>query len=69
MFSPCSWNEKKINEKEETVKILNAGITVTLNFREHGLPAPVASVVSLPVSGVASGNVTHVLGSGPGSGR
>jgi len=59
----------EINEKEETVKILNAGITVTLNFQEHGLPAPAVPVVPLPVSGVATGIVTRVLGTGPGSGR
>ncbi len=46
----------EINEKEETVKILNAGIIVTLNFREHGLPAPAASVVPLPGRSMASGN-------------
>jgi hypothetical protein len=57
----------EINEKEESVKILNAGIVVTLNFHEHGLPAPAASVVPLPVSGVAFPSVTPVLGSGPGS--
>ena len=59
----------EINEKEETVKILNAGVTVVLNFHEHGLPAPAAAVVPLPVSGVAFRTVTPVRGSGPGSGR
>lgn len=59
----------EINEKEETVKILNAGITVVLNFHEHGLPAPAASMVQLPGSGVAFRTVTPVLGGAPGSGR
>ena len=59
----------EINEEEGTVKILNAGITVTLNFREYGLPAPAAPVIPLPASGLASGIVTRVLGTGPGSGR
>ena len=59
----------EINEKEETGKIINAGVTVVLNFHEHGLPAPAAAVVPLPVSGVAFRTVTPVRGSGPGSGR
>jgi len=59
----------EINEKEETVKILNAGITVTLNFHEHALPTPAASVLPIPVSGVAFCTVSPVLGSGRGSGR
>ena len=33
------------------------------------LPASAAPVVPLPVSGLASGIVTRVLGTGPGSGR
>jgi hypothetical protein len=38
----------EINEKETTVKILNAGTPLTLNFQEHGLTAPAAPVVPLP---------------------
>ena len=30
----------EINEKDATVKILNGGTPVTVNFGEHGLPAP-----------------------------
>ena len=37
----------EINEKESTVKILNAGVAVTLNFKENGLPTPAA----LPLPG------------------
>ena len=59
----------EIKEKEETVKILNSGVTVVLNFQQHGLPAAPASVVPLLVSGVASGTVTRVIGSDPSSGR
>lgn len=38
----------EINEKESTVKILNAGTPVELNFKENGLPTPAA----IPVPGV-----------------
>lgn len=48
----------EINETETTVKVLNAGVPVTLNFKEHGLASPVAPVVhpgapgAIPVPGV-----------------
>lgn len=35
----------EINENETTVKILNAGVPVVLNFKDHGLAAPAAPVV------------------------
>jgi hypothetical protein len=38
----------EINEKESTVKILNAGTPVELNFKDNGLPTPAA----MPVPGV-----------------
>jgi hypothetical protein len=38
----------EINEKESTVKILNAGTPVELNFKENGLPTPAA----MPVPGI-----------------
>ncbi|HKS36621.1 MAG TPA: hypothetical protein VJW76_05490, partial [Verrucomicrobiae bacterium] len=41
----------EINETETTVKVLNAGVPVTLNFKEHGLTAPVAPVVHPGVPG------------------
>lgn len=42
----------EINETETTVKVLNAGVPVTLNFKEHGLTAPAAPVVHPGVPGV-----------------
>jgi hypothetical protein len=37
----------EINENDATVKILNGGTPVTVNFREHGLPAPVQPAARL----------------------
>jgi hypothetical protein len=36
----------EINEKDATVKVLNAGVPVVLNFRENGLAAPTALAVA-----------------------
>ena len=35
----------EINEKDSTVKILNAGTTVELNFKDNGLPTPASLMV------------------------
>ena len=35
----------EINEKESTVKILNAGVPAELNFKDNGLPTPAAMPV------------------------
>jgi len=43
----------EINETETTVKVLNAGVPVTLNFKEHGLTAPVAPVINPGLPGAA----------------
>jgi hypothetical protein len=43
----------EINETETTVKVLNAGVPVTLNFKEHGLAAPVAPVIHPGLPGAA----------------
>jgi hypothetical protein len=45
----------EINETETTVKILNAGVPVTLNFREHGLSAPAGPMVHPGVPGAVPG--------------
>jgi hypothetical protein len=41
----------EINEKDATVKVLNAGVPVVLNFRENGLAAPTALAVAGPTAG------------------
>ncbi len=45
----------EIDEKEATVKILNAGVPVVLNFKEYGLAAPTALAVAGPASAPAPG--------------
>ena len=50
----------EIDEKENSVKILNAGAALELNFKDNGLPTPVAPVVpgvsphpgAMPVPGI-----------------
>ena len=41
----------EIDEKAPTVKVLNAGIPVVLNFKDHGVATPPASVVPQPLPG------------------
>lgn len=53
----------EIDEKEATVKILNAGVPVVLNFKEYGLAAPTALAVPGPVSAPAPG--VRALGINP----
>jgi len=48
----------EIDEKETTVKILNAGVPVVLNFRENGLAAPTALAIPGPSSGPVPGMKT-----------
>jgi hypothetical protein len=43
----------EINESETTVKILNAGVPVVLNFKDHGLAAPAAPIVPVTQPGGA----------------
>jgi len=52
----------EIDPKESTVKILNAGVPVTLDFSSHGLAAPVASPAA---PGAAGARVLPLPGSRP----
>lgn len=54
----------EINENAATVKILNAGVSVVLNFREHGLAAP--ATLAVPGVAPAPGQGGRVPGVNPG---
>jgi len=54
----------EINPKENTVKILNAGVAVTLDFASHGLAAPAALPGRLGGAPVAPPPVQSVFRSG-----
>jgi len=64
----------EVNPKENTVKILNAGVAVTLDFASHGLAAPAAlpgglggvpgAPRAMPVPGASPGVKTAALNPG-----